>query len=327
MHRKPGWFAPILAAIACAVGASANAQTAGAYPTKPIRYIVPFPPGGMTDLISRIVAQRLGETIGQQVIIDNRSGAGGLVGTELAARAPADGYTVALGFLGTFAIAPHVYSRVPYDPRKDFTPVVELAESAYLVAVNLSTPAASMAELIALARSRGSLNYSTPGNGTPGHLASELLKNMTGVKLTHVPYKGSGPGLAAVIAGETQLIIDPIASALPHVKAGKLRALAVTSNKRVPTLSELPTVTESGVPGYVVTGWYGVVMPAGAPRAIVSKLNADINRVLKQPAVRDPLTAQAVELTGGEPAVFARRIETEFTKWAKVVKDSGAKVD
>jgi tripartite-type tricarboxylate transporter receptor subunit TctC len=261
------------------------------------------------------------------VVIDNRAGAGGIVGTELIARAVPDGYTVGLGFLGTFAIGPHIYSRVPYDTRKDFTPVVELAESAYLMAVHPSLPANNVKELISLAKSRGGLNYATPGNGTPGHLAAELLKTITGAPLTHVPYKGSGPGLAAVIAGEAQLIIDPVASALPHVKAGKLKSVAVTSLKRVTAVADVPTVIESGVAGYEVTGWYGIVMPAGAPPAVVTRLNREANRALADATVRDRLVPQGVELTGGAPSVFADRIRREYSKWAKVVKDSGAKVD
>jgi tripartite-type tricarboxylate transporter receptor subunit TctC len=305
----------------------AHAETRPNYPDKPIRYVVPFPPGGMTDLISRIVALKISESIGQQVVIDNRSGAGGTVGTELIARAVPDGYTVGLGFLGTFAIGPHIYSRVPYDPRRDFTPVIELAESAYLMAVTPSLPVANVKDLIALAKSRGSINYATPGNGTPGHLACELLKTITGAPLTHVPYKGSGPGLAAVIGGESQLIIDPIASALPHVKSGKLKSLAVTSLKRVTAVADVPTVNESGVPGYEVTGWYGIVMPAAVPAAAVIRLNAEANRALGDAMVRERLVSQGVELTGGAPSVLANRIHSEYVKWAKVVKDSGAKLD
>ncbi len=316
----------MIAAICLGAPGAGLAQPAS-YPTKPIRYIVPFPPGGMTDLVSRIVAVRLSESLGQQVVIDNRGGAGGTVGTELAARSAPDGYTVALAFLGTFAIGPHIYNRVPYHPVRDFTPVVELAESAYLVAVTPSLQAQTVGELITLARSRGSLHYSTPGNGTPGHLAAELLKSLTNIKLTHVPYKGSGPGLAAVIAGETQLIIDPVASALPHVRSSKLRGLGVTSMKRVHVVDDLPTVHESGVPGYEVTGWYGVVVPAGTPAPVVARLNAEINRALRQPTVRDQLVGQGVEVTGGEPQAFGDRIRRELTKWEKVVKESGAKVD
>ncbi len=321
MARKTGWQVGVLWGLAVAAAAAQE------YPVKPIRYVVPFPPGGMTDLVSRIVAQKIGEAVGQQVVIDNRAGAGGIVGTELIARAVPDGYTVGLGFLGTFAIGPHIYSRVPYDTRKDFTPVVELAESAYLMAVHPSLPANNVKELISLAKSRGGLNYATPGNGTPGHLAAELLKTIAGAPLTHVPYKGSGPGLAAVIAGEAQLIIDPVASALPHVKAGKLKSVAVTSLKRVTAVADVPTVNESGVAGYEVTGWYGVVMPAGAPPAVVTRLNREANRALADATVRERLVPQGVELTGGAPSVFADRIRREYSKWAKVVKDSGAKVD
>jgi tripartite-type tricarboxylate transporter receptor subunit TctC len=304
----------------------ALAQTTAAYPSKPIRYIVPFPPGGMTDLISRIVAQRLGDAVGQQVIIDNRAGAGGTVGTELAARAPADGYTVALGFLGTFAIGPHVYGKVPYDPVKDFAPVIELAESGYLLAIHPPLAAQTVKDLVALSRTRP-LNYATPGNGTPGHLAAELLKSLTGAGLNHVPYKGSGPGISATIAGETQMIIEPIASAMPHVKGGRMRALAVTSLKRASILADVPTIAESGVAGYEVTGWYGVVMPAGVPAPVIAKLNGEINQVLKSPAVREHLVGQGVELTGGTPAAFGERIRREMVRWAKIVKDSGARVD
>jgi tripartite-type tricarboxylate transporter receptor subunit TctC len=307
--------------------AIANAQTP-AYPTKPIRLVVPFPAGGATDIFAREVAKHLTETWGQSVVVDNRPGAGGNIGSELVAKAPPDGYTLEMGTVGTHAINASLYSKMPYDHVKDFVPVILVAGVPNVLVVNPSVPVNSVQELIAYAKANpGKLNFASSGSGTSIHLSGELFKVMAGVQMTHVPYKGSAPALQDLLGGQVQLMFDNLPPSLPQIKAGKLRALAVTSATRAPALPDTPTVAESGLPGFEASSWFGVLAPAGTSPAIVAKLNAEIAKWLASPEAKEKLAAVGANIGGGTPEDFARHIQSETAKWAKVVKESGAKVD
>jgi tripartite-type tricarboxylate transporter receptor subunit TctC len=315
------------AALLLPPGAAAQPATEN-YPNKAIRFICPFPAGGAVDLVARLLAPRLSESLGQQVFVDNRGGAGGIIGAEAGARAPADGYTITTANLSILSINPFLYSKLPYDSVRDFAPVIEVAQSVNLLLVHPSVPAKTLKELINLARAKpGWLNFASPGSGTPAHLATELINTMAGIKMVHVPYKGAGAAIPAVLAGESQVYIEPVATSLPHVRAGKLRALAVTSDQRAAIMPEMPTIAESGLPGYEFTSWYGVIMPAATPRAIVLHLNEAINRVLNQAELRERLNGQAMLPVGGTPEAFGAKIKSEMLRWGKVVKDTGAKAD
>ncbi len=307
----------------------AVAQTGGEkYPSKSIRFICPFPAGGATDLLSRLVAQRMTEVMKQQVFVDNRGGAGGIIGTEAGARAPADGYTITLANLSVMAINPFLYTKLPYDSVRDFAPVIELAESVNMLLVHPSVPANSLKELIDLAKAKpGTLNFASPGSGTFGHLAGELINTMAGTRFVHVPYKGAGAAIPAVLAGESQVYIEPVITSISYVRAAKLRAIAVTSAKRAAVLPEVPTMIESGLPGYDVTSWYGVIAPIATPRPVVQHLNEVINRILNETAVKDRLVSQAMPTIGGTPEAFGNKIRSEMQRWGKVVKDTGARAD
>ncbi|MEP7182332.1 MAG: tripartite tricarboxylate transporter substrate binding protein [Betaproteobacteria bacterium] len=310
-----------------AVAAPAHAQ-APAYPTKPIRLVVPFPPGGATDLLARDVGQKLTEAWGQQVIVDNRPGAGGNIGTELVAKAAPDGYTLEMGTVGTHAINASLYSKLPYDHVKDFVPVILVAGVPNVLVVNPSVPANTVAELIAYAKANpGKLNFASSGSGTSIHLSGELFKVMAGVQMTHIPYKGSAPAVQDLIGGQVQLMFDNLPPSLPQIKAGKLRALAVTSATRAPALPDVPTIAEAGLPGFEASSWFGVLAPAGTPPAIIAKLNAEIAKWLATPEAKEKLSRQGANAAGGTPEDFAKHITVETAKWAKVVKESGAKVD
>ena len=314
-----------LGALLALVVTTASAQ---AYPTKPIRLVVPFPPGGATDILARDVAQKLTEAWGQQVIVDNRPGAGGNIGSELVAKSAPDGYTLEMGTVGTHAINASLYAKMPYDHVKDFVPVILVAGVPNVLVVNPAVPANSVAELIAYAKANpGKLNFASSGNGTSIHLSGELFKFMAGVQMTHVPYKGSAPALQDLIGGQVQLMFDNLPPSLPQIKAGKLRALAVTSLARAPALPDVPTMAEAGLPGYEASSWFGVLAPAGTPPAIVTKLNAEIARWLATPEAKEKLSKQGANAAGGTPEDFAKHIAAETAKWAKVVKDSGAKID
>ena len=316
------------AALAAALAVTPAFAQAPAYPTKPIRIVVPFPPGGATDILARAVAQHLTEVWGQSVIVDNRPGAGGNIGAELVAKATPDGYTLLMGTVGTHAINASLYSKMPYDHVKDFAPIILVAAVPNVLEVNPALPVNSVTELIAYAKANpGKLNFASSGNGTSIHLSGELFKVMAGVDMTHVPYKGSAPALQDLIAGQVQLMFDNLPPSLPQIKAGKLRALAVTSATRAPALPDVPTVAEAGLPGFEASSWFGVLAPAGTPPAIVAKLNAEIARWLATPEAKEKLLAQGANAAGGAPDDFARHIASETTKWAKVVKASGAKVD
>jgi len=315
-----GW-----AAIAALVFA-ATAQPQD-YPAKPIRVVVPFPPGGGTDLMARTVVQKLGESLGATIVIDNRGGAGGTIGTELVAKSPPDGY-VLLVVSASHAINPGLYRKLPYDSVRDFTPVTMLTSGPGLLVVHPSVPVRTVKEFIALARSRpGQLNYASAGIGTPPHLAGELFKTLAGVDIVHVPYKGNGPAYTDLIGGHVSVMFPTIPTAIPHVRAGKLRALAVTTRSRTAITPELPTISESGVPGYDVSSWYGLLAPAGTPAATVARLQREIVKVLRLPDVSEKLMAQGLDLVGNTPEEFAAILKSEIAKWAKVVTASGARVD
>jgi tripartite-type tricarboxylate transporter receptor subunit TctC len=298
------------------------------YPTKPIRFVIPFPPGGPADIFGRTIGQQLSDRWNQQVVIDNRAGAGGNIGADIVAKAPADGYTLLMGFVGTHAINPSLYRSMPYDNIRDFTPVGLVATATIVLVTHPTVQAKSVKELIALAqRKPGELTFGSPGNGTPQHLAGELFNTMAQVRTTHIPYKGAVPALQDLLGGRISYIFSSMPPALPHVKVGKINALAVTSTKRSPATPELPTVAESGLPGYEVINWYGVLAPAGTPQAIVAKINAEVTRIMNLPEVKERLAAQGAETMTSTPQEFASFIKSETAKWAKVVKFSGARID
>ena len=298
------------------------------YPTKPIRIVVPFPAGGTTDILARAVAQKLTETLGQSVVVDNRPGAGGNIGAELVAKSPPDGYTLLMGTVGTHAINASLYAKMPYDHVKDFVPVILVAGVPNVLVVNPSVPANSVPELIAYIKANpGKVNFASSGSGTSIHLAGELFKTMAGVSMTHVPYKGSAPAVTDLIGGQVQLMFDNLPSALPQIKAGKLRALAVTSTQRASALPDVPTVAEAGLPGFDATSWFGLLAPAGTPKDVVAKLNAEVAKWLATPEAREKLASQGAIAAGQSPEDFTRHIAAETAKWQKVVKESGAKVD
>ena len=293
------------------------------YPTKPVRLIAASSPGSAVDIVARIIAQKLGDQLKQQVVVDNRAGAGGNLGAEMAAKAPPDGYTLYMGTPAN-AINPSLYRSLNYDIVRDFAPVSLLTTGHFCVVVHPSLPVKSVKELIALARARpGQLNFASAGNGNATHLAGELFKSMTHVNLLHVPYKGTGPALTDLIGGQVQLMFSNLTAALPHVKTGRLRALAVTGAKRSPAAPELPTVSEAGVPGYLVISWFGMMAPAGTPREIVLRLNGELAQVLRAPDVRERLAGEGAEPDASTPEQLAAFIKTELAQWSKVIKGAG----
>jgi tripartite-type tricarboxylate transporter receptor subunit TctC len=290
--------------------------------------IVPFPPGGGNDILARTVGNRLTEVIGQQVVVDNRGGAGGLIGAQLAATAIPDGYTVFLGSVGNLAQMPALKNDLPYQPLKDFAAASLLATSAFVLAVHPGVPAKSVKELVALAKaSPGKLNYASAGPGSSLHMAAELFKHATTTDIVHVPYKGTNPALTDLISGRVQLILSSMPPVLPHVKNGKLRGLGVTTAKRASAAPELPTIAESGVPGFEVSNWQGIVMPVKTPKPLVQKLNRDVNATLQLAGMTEALAAQGLEPAGGTPEEFALLIKREMAKYAQVVKAAGIKVE
>jgi tripartite-type tricarboxylate transporter receptor subunit TctC len=317
-------FFLVLALMLVCAGASAQS-----YPSRPIRLVVPYPPGGPLDIMARAIGQKLTEAWSQPVVVDNRAGAGGNIGADLVAKSPADGYTLLMGAVATHAINPTLYGKIPYDPVKDFAPVALVAQVPNILVVNPSVPAKSVRELIELARARpGYLNFGSGSTGSTGHLAGELFKTMAGVEMVHIPYKGGAPAMADLLAGQVQLMFDNLANALPNVRAGRLRALAVTTLARSPAMPDLPTIAESGLPGFDLTTWFGLMVPAGTPPEIVVKLNAEIVRALNAKDMRERLEKMGAEPPANNtPEHFAAFIRAEAAKYAKVVKDSGAKVE
>ena len=300
---------------------------AQSYPTKPVRLVVGFPPGGAADILARIAAQQMSLALKEQVVVDNRGGAGGLVATEITARAVPDGYTLLFTSI-PHVINPHLYRKVSYDAVKDFDAVIQFVSVPLMLASTNAFPAHSVKELVALAKAKpGEINYASGGSGASSHLAMELFKSMAGVQMNHIPYKGTGPLITDLIAGQVSVTIASAVPLIPQVRAGKLRGLAVTGNKRAGALPELPTIAEAGVPGYEVINWFGVVAPAGTPKAIGVRINADLNKALTTRALIDSLYAQGADPAGGSIAEFAAMIRRDLVKWEKVVRESGARVD
>ena len=318
----------IIRAGALLLGMAALQVMAQSYPAKPVKTIVPFPAGGTTDILGRIVAQKLSERLGQQFIIDNRGGAGGNIGADIVAKSAPDGYTLLVGTVGTNAINASLYAKMPYDTAKDFVPIGLIAAVPNVLVVHPAVPARSVKELIDLLKSKpGEINFASSGNGTSIHLSGELFKTMAGVNMNHIPYKGSAPALTDLIGGQVQLMFDNLPSSMPHIKAGRLRALAVTSLKRSAALPDVPTIAESALPGFDASSWFALFAPAGTPKEIVAKLNSELNAILQLPDVREKFAAQGAEPTEFNPEQFAAFTHAELTKWARVVKESGAKVD
>jgi tripartite-type tricarboxylate transporter receptor subunit TctC len=317
-----------LIAAALALLACVGSSNVGAFPDKPLRFVVGFTPGGPSDILARALGQKLAERWNQQVVIDNRPGAGGNLAAEVVAKSAADGHTWLLGNNSILATNQSLYRRLNYDPVKDFAPVALVAIQPNILVVHPSLPVTSVAELISFAsKNPGKLNYASSGSGAAAHLAGELFKAMAGVDMVHVPYKGAQPALTDVISGQVQLMFATSASVVPYVKAGRLRALAVTTAQRSALMPELPTMAEAGVPGFEATTWHGVVVPAATPAALVQFLNEEINFVLKQPDLRERLGNLGAEVAGGSPKDFADYIAREIPKWAKVVRDSGARAE
>lgn len=318
-----GAAACALLAATSLIAAPAFAQT---YPTKPIRLIIPFPPGGPNDILGRVLAQKMSEQLGQQVIIDNRGGGGGIIGAELAAKAAPDGYTLLLGGTASLSINPGLRKQLPYDPIKDFAAVSLVGTAPSILVTHPTVPVKTVRELIELAKAKpGKLNFASAGIGTPPHLAGELFKNMAGVDMVHVPYKGGGPALTDLLAGQVGIYFCGISSALPFVKEGKLRGIAVTSAKRTAVMPEMPTIAESGLPGYEVGNWYAIVAPAATPRAIVARLNSEIVKALAGAEVKKRFLELAADPIGSTPQELAAYNRSEIAKWAKVIKSAGIK--
>ncbi len=313
---------------ACLLICTSGLVSAQNYPSKPIRYIVPFPPGGGTDIVARALAPRLLEASGITLIVDNRGGGGTVVGAEMAARSPADGYTVFMGTNTSHAINPNLPTKLPYDAVRDFQPVTRLAMVPYMITVHPSLPARNVKELVALAKARpGQLNFASSGNGTPGHLAGLMLNEAAGIDMTHIPYKGSAPALTAMVSGETQLLVSSLTSTLPLVKAGRLRPIAMSSLKRSPLMPALPTVAEGGYPGFEAITWFGLFLPANTAAAITAKLNTEFVKVLNNAEFKAWLAEQGAEAAPTTPEEFAAFIKAEIARYAPLVKKSGMKPD
>ncbi|OZI60248.1 tripartite tricarboxylate transporter substrate binding protein [Bordetella genomosp. 11] len=322
-------FVTVVAALhAAPASAAGEGDGAAGFPDRPVKLIVPFPPGGGTDILARPLAQKLGERWKQPVVIENRAGAGGNIGTEAAARASADGYTIILGTVGTHAINQSLYRNLSYDATKDFTAITLVANTPNVLVLNPGVPARSVAELIALAKARpGTLNYASPGNGTPPHLAAEIFKSMAGVSITHVPYKGSAPAMTDLLGGQVQMMIANAPVVLPYIKSGKLVALASTGATRPAMLRDIPTLSESGLKGYEADTWYGLFAPAGTPPDVVRKLNADVVAVLKLPDIQAFFAEQGAEVIGDSTSDANAKVRSEVGKWRDVIRSIGLTMD
>ncbi|WP_353235421.1 tripartite tricarboxylate transporter substrate binding protein [Diaphorobacter ruginosibacter] len=317
----------LCAAALGALTATPTAFASGAYPDKPIRLVVPYPPGGPTDIVARVVAQKLQEQLGQSIVIDNKPGAGANLGAEQVARSAPDGYTLVVATTA-HAINPSLFSKLNYSITRDFAPISQLTSGPLVIVASPTLAANNVKELIALAKSRpGALNFASSGNGQSTHLSAELFSAMAGVKMNHVPYKGSAPALTDVMSGQADLMFDTMLSSMPFVKSGKLKAIAVTSSERSPSAPDIPTIAESGLPGYEAIAWNGILAPAGTPREIVERLNTELKKVLQSPDVKQRFDAQGFAAQWNSPQDFGHFLNAEVDKWAKVVKASGAKVD
>jgi len=315
----------LLAALCAAASAPAFGQ---AYPAKPVRIIVAFPAGGGTDITARILGPKLTEFWGQQVLVENRAGASGVIGTELAAKAAPDGYTLFMGTLGNFSVNQHLYPKMTVDPVRDFAPITQVVDVHFGLYANPALPANSVAELIALARAKpGQLTYSSSGPGGAPHLAMELFKRMAGVDIVHIPYKGSAPSMQDVMGGQVSITCDSLIQALPFIRDHRLKALAVLGKSRSAQLPDVPTVDEAGLSGYELTNWFGLAAPAATPKDIVARLNADVVRALQSPEVRDKLTALAATVVGNSAEEFGERIRSDSAKWAKVIKEANIRAE
>jgi len=323
--NRPGLAGIVLVlALVFAPAAPVLAQT---FPVKSVRMIVPYGAGGSVDLIARLVAQKLSEGMGQQVLVDNRPGASGNIGTELAVRSPADGYTLLMVTI-PLAVNPSFYRKLPFDVTTDLAPVSLLAAAPFILTVHPSLPVRSVKELVALAKQQpGKLNYLSGGNGTNSHMAMELFKNLTGTQIVHVPYKGSGAGLTAILGGEVEIGVLGFNVAMSHIKSGRLRALGVTGAKRSPALPAVPTVAEAGVPGYDFTSWYGVLVPAGTPASVIGALNGFLAKAMRAPDMAERLSEDSTEVIASSPAAFAAHIKTELARWSKVIREAGLRAD
>jgi tripartite-type tricarboxylate transporter receptor subunit TctC len=312
-------------AIALLVPLWAAAQ---AYPSKPIHFVIPYPAGGPLDTVARLVGQKVSESVRQPILVENKPGAGGNIGADLVARSAPDGYSLLMGAVATHAINPTLYASIPYDAQKDFIPVTQIASTPNVLVVNPSLPVNTVHEFIEYAKAHpGQLNFGSGSTGSAGHLAGELFKSMAGVEMTHVPYKGAAPAMTDLIGGRLQLMFDNLASSLVQIKAGKVRALAVTTAKRTELAPELPTIAESGLAGFDINTWFGLFVPAGTPPPIVERLHGEFVKALQAPEVRSKMLALGAEPVGSTPAEFAQYIRSEAVKYAKLVKASGAKVD
>lgn len=326
-YIKPGitWMVLILASLGALASGAALAQ---AWPARTIRIIVPFPPGGGNDVVGRLIAQKLTERLGQQVVVDNRAGANGIVGLQALMQAAPDGYTLGVGAAGPIAVNPALYDKLPYEPLRDFAPIANVANFPLLLVTHPSVAAKTTRELVALAKAKpGTLHYSSPGSGNSGHLAGELFNTLAGVKTVHVPYKGQGPAITDLIAGQVQMLYSSIPSVLPHVKQGQLTAIAVGNATRLASLPDIPTIAESGVPGYEAYSWAGILAPAGTPRDIVARLSREIADILKQKDVSERLLSQGAIPVGDSPEQFAAYIKAEMEKWGAVVRAANIKME
>jgi len=317
---------PRLILVAAALAMAPAPILAQEYPVKPVRLVVPFTPGGSTDILGRLVAQKLTESLGRQVLVDNRPGAGGTIGVEIVAKSPADGYTLVMGHIGTFGVNPTLYPKLPYDAVKDFQPITLFAMIPNVLSVNPSLPARSVKDVIALARAKpGVMNYGSGGNGSAAHLATEYFKLLTRTNIVHIPYRGTAPAITDLLAGNISMIITGVPAQLGHIKSGRLRALGVATSKRLSLFPDLPTIAEAGVKGYEATQWYGVLAPANTPTPVVAKLHAAIVKALQGADVKERLASEAGEPVGNSPEEFHAFIQKEIARWAPVIKASGAR--
>lgn len=329
MKRLPNCVVALFTVlIGAGISSTLAAEAESNYPQRPVRMIVPFPPGGANDIVARLVAQRLNERWGRPVVIDNRGGAGGNIGTELGVKAAPDGYTLLVGSVSTLASNVGLYPKLPFDPRRDLAPITLIATVPSILIVNPSVAAASVQELIQLAKATPKrLNFSSFGDGSSAHLMGEMFKSMAKIDIVHVPYKGGGPALVAVVTGEVQMGFSNLSVALPQVKAGKVRGIAVTSAKRAMALPETPTIAESGLADFEASTWVGIVAPVGTPRALIQRINRDIHSVIAEPEMKNQLLSRALEPAASTPEAFARQIRTDIERWSKIIREVGVRAE